>query len=268
MKDYQALYGPWALVTGASSGIGAAYAHQLAAQGLHVVLVARRQAALETLAATLKREYAVQTRVIVADLSQPDCLSTLVSATEDLEIGLLINNAGASLPGAFLKQPLAGRTDFLHLNVMTPMQLTYHYAELMVARGRGGIVMLASVAGYSGAPYIASYAAAKSYQLKFGLALNVELKEHGVDVLVLAPGATLTGMVETEGLDMRQANIPWMTAENVAKTGMQALGRTPVVIAGRLNRITTFLITRFFPAPFAVKLLGKTMRPYLDDHLH
>ncbi len=267
MKTSLQRYGPWALVTGASSGIGAEYARQLAAEGFNLVIVARREGKLVLLSQALEKEFAVQTRVVVADLSHADCLDVIQTATDDLEIGLLVNNAGAALPGVFLKQSLEGRSAFVTLNVMTPMQLTHHFATKMVARKRGGIVLVSSIAGFNASPYIASYAAAKSYLLNFGLALGTELAPHNVDVLVLAPGATRTEMINTGGLNMRNAKVPWMSAQRVVAQGMAALGKKQLVIPGRTNHFFTNVLQRLMPKRFAMWVMARTMEPYLDPDL-
>ncbi len=260
-------HGPWALVTGASSGIGEEYARRLAAQGFNLVLVARRQGRLELLAQKLENQSQIQTRVIVADLSKSDCLDLIIEGTEDLEVGLLINNAGAALPGVFLKQSLEGRSAFVTLNVMTPMQLTHHFATKMVERKRGGIVLVSSVAGFNAAPYIASYAAAKSYLLNLGLALSEELAQHHVDVLVLAPGATRTEMIGTGGLNMKDANVPWMSVQRVVNVGMKSLGKKTVVIPGPMNHVFTSFLRRVLPKKLAMRIMARTMEPYLDEEL-
>ena len=137
-KVFKQKYGSWALVTGASSGIGQEFARQLAAKGLNVAVAARRKARLDTLENELQQKFGVQARAIAVDLTAPDFLDVIQNSTADLEIGLLVNNAGFGVPGAFLKQSMASRTNIVQLNVTAPMQLAYHFGQQMSQRGRGG----------------------------------------------------------------------------------------------------------------------------------
>lgn len=268
MKQFKQKYGNWAIVTGASSGIGLEFARQLAAEQVNVVLVARRQAKLETLAKELKQTHQVQTRIVGLDLTDPNYLNTLDEATADLDIGLLINNAGFAVPGAFLKQPVTDRQRNIQLNINAPMELAYHYGQKMVTRGRGGIIFVSSTAAYTGSPYLANYAATKAYILQFGKALSVELKSRGVDVLVLSPGATRTEMVESiEGADMEKAPMPWMNADAVAQVGLRSLGRKSSVIPGFLNKLMMFVMTRLMPTQPALNMFGGIMSKVVDPQL-
>ena len=268
MKNFKQKYGSWALVTGASSGIGLEFARQLAAEGINVVLAARRQSRLEALAKDLRQQHQVQTRVIGIDLTDPDFLTKIDEATADLDIGLLVNNAGFAAPGAFLKKPIEDRQRNIQLNINSPMELAYHYGQKMVTRGRGGIIFVSSTAAYTGSPYLANYAATKAYILQFGKALSVELKPKGVDVLVLSPGATRTEMVDAiEGAQMEKAPMPWMDADAVARAGLRSLGRKPEVIPGFLNNLMMFMMTRLMPTKPALNMFGGIMAKVVDPQL-
>ena len=210
MKDLKSHYGPWALITGASSGIGEEFAHQLAAAGLDLILVARRQERLEALAEELGQAYGVATRTVRADLSSTTAVADIADATDDLEVGLLVSNAGsAGGVGSFLKGDDAIEADIVQLNAIAPMRLAYHFGNRMRTRGRGGILFTSSTSAFQPTPYLANYAASKAYLLSLGEALNLELKDHSVDVTVLVPGATKTAVVKWfEGVDMSKVRMP------------------------------------------------------------
>ncbi len=263
-QTFKQKYGPWALITGASSGIGAEFARHLAAKGLNVVIAARRKERLDTLARDIKQKYGVKTRTIAVDLTAPDYLTRIQAETKDLEIGLLVNNAGAGVPGAFLKQSLQSRTKVVHLNVTAPMQLAYHFGQQMAQRGHGGILLVSSISGYMGTPYMSNYAATKAYLLTLGEGLNVELKPHGIDVTVLVPGATRTEMAEADGTDMSKIPMTWMDAGPVAASALQALGKKTVVVPGAMNKVMAFMMTRLMPRKSASGMFGGMMKKAMD----
>jgi uncharacterized protein len=182
-------YGPWAVVAGASEGVGASVARLLGERGVNVVLVSRRQEVLEEVAAAVKTE----TRTVALDLSVPDADIRLIEATHDLEVGLLIYNAGADpYQSKFLDQPLESWAGMVRRNVDTVLGACHRYGSQMVERGRGGIVLVTSGAAWAGGAYIAAYGATKAFDLILGEALWAELKPLGVDVLSMVLGATDT----------------------------------------------------------------------------
>ncbi|MBL7496699.1 SDR family NAD(P)-dependent oxidoreductase [Frankia sp. CNm7] len=186
-------YGPWGLVAGASDGVGAAFAEALAERGVNVALLARRQALLDEVAAGIGARSGVQTRAIAVDLAAPSAAATIAAATAELEIGFLVYCAGAD-PNFehFLVNPIETAEAMVQRNCTVPMQLCHHYTQEMVARGRGGVVLLGSAAGFAGAPNMVAYAATKSFGMVFAEALWTELHDKGVDVLGLILGKTDT----------------------------------------------------------------------------
>src|SRR5919109_1553913 len=238
-------FGPWALVTGGSSGIGKEFARQLAANGLHVVLAARRLPLLDDLGHQLATTYGVQYRAVAVDLSEPGFLATLEAATQDLDIGLLISNAGAFLPGAFLQLDRSRLQQMVHLNVLAHLSVSHHFGQRLAARGRGGLLLVASTAGLQGVPFSAEYAAAKGFVLNLGEALHVELQKVGVHVTVLLPGAVDTPMLTDFGFDVINTPIKPMSPEQCVAEGLAALKMNRAThIAGRMNWIMTALIPR------------------------
>jgi short-subunit dehydrogenase len=182
-------YGPWAVVAGASEGVGASVARLLGERGVKVVLVSRRQAALDEVAATVKTE----TRTVALDLSERDADVRLAEATRDLQVGLLVYNAGADpFSSRFLDQPLESWSGMVRRNVETVLGACHRYGSDMAGRSRGGIVLVTSGAAWAGGAYIAAYAASKAFDLILGEALWAELKPLGVDVLSMVLGATDT----------------------------------------------------------------------------
>ena len=186
-------YGPWAIIAGGSEGIGACFAHRLAASGIHLILLARRVEPLQRTADALRQEHGVEVRTLALDLSSPDALSRIRAISDDVEVGALIYNAGgAGNAAALVDQSPESALGNLHLNTSTPTALVQHFAKPMRDRGRGGILLIGSLGCIAGTKELAVYSAAKSYLLTFGEAIWAELTPHGVHSLVLVIGRTLT----------------------------------------------------------------------------
>ena len=259
MKRFAETYGPWGLVTGASAGIGQAMARELAARGLNIVAVARRERLLEDLAKELKRDYGVEVRAVPIDLAEPDAVSRIEAATRDLDIGLVIPNAGVEVHGEFMAGDLQRNNRMQQLNMAVPMQMAHVFGPKLAPRGRGGLLLVSSLFGYQGVPYVAHYAATKAFVLSLGEALNVELGRHGVDVTVLSPGLTDTTMPANMAIDFSKMPITLSTPEQVARVGIKALGRKATVIPGWLNKFYAWE-NRLLPRSAPVKLFGFLIR--------
>lgn len=265
MKDLRNSYGPWALITGASSGIGEEFANQLAAAGLNLVLIARNEARLTRLSHDLKQKYGVNTLAIAVDLSNPDFLPELITKTDSIEIGLLVSNAAGYHFGAFHKSDLQELARMLRLNTNTHMQLTHHFGNKMKGRGKGGILLVSTSGAFGGIPYMANYVAAKSYVLALGEALHIELKQYGVDVMVLAPGPTDTpGTMNARNIDNSKLGVSFMHAPAVVKQALKNFGTRPVLITGGMNKFSYFLgriISRMGMARMLAGIMKKAMSP-------
>ena len=267
VTSFSTSYGPWAIVTGASSGMGREFARQLAGAGVNLVIAARRIDRLEALADELRSTNDVAVRVVQADLGTVEGVDAIDKAAADIDIGLLISNAGGASPGSFLKTSAEDQATFLHLNATAPMRLTHIFGQRMVERGSGGIVLVASTGGFGAAPYIANYSAAKSYQIVLGESLNTEFGESGVDVLVVAPGPTRTEMAEMDGTDFSSMPMKWMEPEDVAEAALGALGRKPLLVPGRVNRTMKFMMTRVLSRRASTRMWGSMMAKATDDAL-
>jgi short-subunit dehydrogenase len=232
-------FGAWALVTGANSGIGAAFTRTLAKEGYNIVLVGRRKEALSKAAAELRAAYPVETQEVVVDLGQDGFLAQIEEQTGDLDLGVLVSNAGDAAMGALLKVDLSRLTQMLRLNTQTHLELVHHFGRRFAARGRGGILLVSSTAGLQGTPYVGNYAGAKAYLLNLGMALNYEMRGTGVNVSVVVPGPTDTpGLNEKPAIPLATLPAPKMKPEAVARIGLRALRRNrPFVVAGMMNRV-------------------------------
>jgi short-subunit dehydrogenase len=246
-------FGPWALVTGASSGIGKEFARQIAASGIHVALVGRREPLLRTVGAECTRASGVQHRIIPLDLSEPDFLPVLADATRDLDIGLVVSNAGTGNPGEFLKHDRQLLHETLRLNTIAHLDITHHFGQKLGERRRGGIILVGALGAENGIPCMANDGGAKAYVHSLGEALHYEFKPLGVYVTVLAAGVTNTAVIDKFGLNPKTMPMKPMSVEQCVSEGLIGLLKNRSrVVPGRLNRIMNALV----PASLARKLLA------------
>jgi len=264
MTDFASRYGPWAIVTGASSGIGDQLARQLAAKQLHVVLVARRRDRLDALADELRAQHRVEIRVVELDLVSPGACAALEAATDGLEIGLLVNNAGFGMKGEFLDLDLPEQLRMIELNCRIPVELTHVFMPQMVKRRRGGMIMVASAAAFQGLPNTSLYAATKGFEVLLSEGLHEELRPHNVDVLALCPGPTDTEGPRRTGVDPDKVPIKMMSPAVVAKAALDSLGHRPTIIPGLTNRLVYYLV-RLLPRAFVSRQAGKMIRNLSKD---
>jgi short-subunit dehydrogenase len=260
----QSLKGRTALVTGASSGIGAAFARELAALGADLVVTARRRENLEALAGELRAQHGVQVDVLALDLSQPGAAKVLHERTEGegRAIDVLINNAGGGLHQRFADIPWEKTAAQLQLNVVALTEATHLFVRPMLARGRGHILNVSSVGAYSPTPFYATYAAGKAYVRDFTEALAYELRDTPVRVTSLCPGATRTEFQRVAGQeDSGLVAMTYMSADECARIGLRALfGGRRNVISGLVNKLGMFFL-RFLPRRTIVWGAAMTMGP-------
>lgn len=230
-------YGPWGIVAGGSDGVGAAFAHKMAAEGINVVLVARRVPVLEAFADEIRAKHGVDVRTVALDLSAPDAVAALADATADVEVGLFVYNAGAddvSVP--FLDKDLDTHLSLVRRNCGAVIEAAYRFGAPMVERKRGGVVLVTSGAAWAGGAGLAAYGATKAFDLLLAESLWVEWRGHGVDVLSLVLGMTDTPSLRRT-LAAKGAAAPEgiATPEDVAETALSHLGDGPTWIHGSDN---------------------------------
>jgi uncharacterized protein len=254
--------GKWALVTGASAGIGAALARELAAGGTNLVLTARRRDRLVGLSGELNTKHGVRTLVCVADLAQPAGPREIFAFTEskNISVDLLVNNAGFGAYGEFRKVEVERLLEMVQVNVSTVVHLTHLYLPGMIARGSGDILILASTAAFQPVPYITTYAATKAFDLQFAEGLAEEVRQHGVRVCALCPGSTESEFLQVAG-QRHHTRRPQETAEKVARVGLRGLaaGKSSV-ISGFTNWLGAEGV-RFAPRQMVARVAGGMFRP-------
>lgn len=253
-------YGPRALVTGASSGIGREIAAQLAAAGLDLVLVARREPVLREIAADLGARHGVDVRVLPLDLAHPASVDELTAATAGTDLGLYVAAAGFGTSGPFLDADAGREREMLRVNCEAVLTTSLVFGRRMADRGRGGIVLMSSIVGFQGTPHAAHYAATKAYVQSLAEALHVELRPHGVDVVAAAPGPTHSGFAVRAGMTLG----PALTPAVVARGTLDALGRRPTALPGPLSRILKDALAPL-PRRARVRIMGSVMAGMTGD---
>lgn len=248
-------YGPWALVTGASSGIGEGLARALAEHGFDLVLVARRHDRLQAIAGELARQFGVSTRTVEIDLAVPGAAARVADAVDDLDVGLLVNNAGTGWIGRFGLQDADEYARQIRLNASVPVELTAALLDRLRARPRSAVLVVSSMGAFVPLPYYAVYGATKAFVQSWGEALGAELEDDGVDVLLLAPGDTATGFQEVAG----EQSTNLAAVEDVVAAALAGLGERRTVVPGWDNRLA-MVVARFLPRSLVARLLKVRQR--------
>jgi len=247
-------YGPWALITGSSSGIGQELAEQIAASGLNVILHGRNIGRLEVLADELVMKHKIQTRIIASDVAKEEEVGAIFHKVEDLDVNLVVISAGFGTSGLFHQSSLEQEVSMLRVNCEALLRVAHHFSAKFAEKKKGGIVLLSSLVAFQGVPYAAHYAATKAYVQSFGEALAEELRPFGVDVLCAAPGPVASGFGERAEMKMGMV----LTPQQIGIPILEALGKKTTVLPGFL---TKFLVgsLRTVPRSFKVKIMKKIM---------
>jgi len=257
MPEFKTLYGPWAMVAGASEGLGAAFAEALAKRGLNLILIARRIDKLEELAQQLRTTYSIEVEVYPLDLADFMAVKNLVSRLQQA-IGLLVYNAAYAPIGYFENIPEEDLVKIVDINIKTPLLLTKLLSAKMIEKGKGGIVLMSSLAGTQGSPKIATYAASKAFNAILAEGLWLELKKQGIHVL-----ASCAGAISTPGYKNAQntKDAPGtLTAAKVAEATLKCLGNGPTIVPGLTNKLAHFFMNRIFPRKWAISIMDKNTK--------
>lgn len=254
-SELRARYPGWALVTGGSSGIGLGFAHALAKRGFDIVLVARSEAKLREAQREIESAHGVKARVVVQDLAEPGAAQKVVDAVADLDVGLLVNNAGTGWIGRFELAPAGSHTKLVALHCTAPVELTALLLPRMRKTGRGAVVFVSSAGGYVPLPYYAVYSGTKAFLATWGEALAAELEGSGIDVLVVAPGDTKTNFQAVAG----EMSTRWMTVDAVVAESLEGLGRKTVVVPGWGDKLS-LMLTRFLPRRALIRIVAARQR--------
>ncbi len=260
-NDFMQRFGPWTLVTGASSGIGAEFARQLASIGLNVVLAARRKSLLDNLADDLGKRYGIKTRTVPVDLSNESGASALDQAVVDLDIGLVVSNAGTGSPGRFLEENHEEQLGRFRLNALSHFNIAYLFGRRLAQRGRGGLILGGAMGAIDGIPFMATDAAAKALVQSLGESLHVELAGRGIRVMTLVVPPTDTDIIAKFGLDPSAMPMKPMSTRQCVTEALRDFRRgQSSSIPGALNRTMNGLI----PASLKRSMMGRMIERTLS----
>lgn len=247
-------YGQWAIVTGASSGIGFELATQLAKAGLNLVINSRHLDTLQEVEKQLKLLASIDIKIVASDVSANEGIDKIIQETKGLNLGLLVVSAGYGTSGNFIDNALPSEMNMLKVNCEALLSLTHYYGQQFVQQKRGGIILMSSMVAFQGTPYSSNYAATKAYVQTLAEGLAEELKIHGVDVLAAAPGPVESGFSERANMKMSMS----LTPSQIGVPILKALGRKKTVVPGYLSKLLVYSL-RTVPRWAKVKIMGKVM---------
>lgn len=247
-------YGEWAIVTGASSGIGLELATQLATAGFNLIINSRHQEALIEVEKQLRARSTIEIRIVAGDVADADTIDNIIKASQNISVGLLIVSAGFGTSGNFLDSSLHAEINMLKVNCEALLVLTHYFSQQFVKQKRGGIILMSSMVAFQGTPFASNYAATKAYVQTLAEGLAVELKPYGVDVLAAAPGPVESGFSQRANMKMGM----YMTPTQIGVPILRALGRKTTVLPGLLTKLLVYSL-RTVPRWGKVKIMEKVM---------
>jgi short-subunit dehydrogenase len=254
---FRSKYGPWAIVAGAAVGLGAEYSRQIAARGLNLVMIDRDPRALAATADAIRGEHGVGVKTLEIDLARPDVGERVAAGAAGLEVGLLVYNAAIGTVAPFLETTPALEDAVIDVNCRGPLRLVHAFVPAMVARGRGGVILMSSMSGNFGSAQLAVYAATKAFTLVFGDAIWAELRPHGVDVLTVQPGSTRTpGWLSSQPSEPGGEIMPAMDPADVVREALATIGVEHRLIPGDANRQGAELLAQL-PRRQAVEMMSE-----------
>lgn len=260
MRDIKSRYGEWGVIVGAAKGIGASFAHQLAGQGVHLILVDHDEDVLHQLTETLKTTYPVKITALIIDLSHPDSHLRILEEIKSVQCRLLIYNAAFSIIKKFSATTSAELESFLQVNVSNQLKLVHGFVQhLKSKKETGGILLMSSLAGLLGMQLVATYAATKAFAWNLAEALHHELKPDGIDVSACIAGATLSETYINTKPEYGAIKPQLQTPDEVAKTALRKLGTRAMYITGFSNRLNYYLLTRILPRKMAARIANQVI---------
>ncbi len=262
MSNFKSRYGPWVVIAGATQGIGEQYSLQIAAKGLNVMLIARGEEGLNSVAQTIREQYPVEVDTLAADLSSADIEQKLQGFVGEREVGLVVYNAIYSHIGEFLEDDLSSKMLSLDVNCRGPLIFVNQLARPMIDRKKGGIILMSSMSGFQGSALVSNYAATKAFNTVLAESLWEEFRHNGVDVLAVVAGATRTPNFNRQTPSEKAESAFPMDPADVVVEALNALEKHkgPTVIVGRVNRLVNFLLRRLFTRRMAVTFLSNATR--------
>jgi len=259
LNSFKDKYGNTALIAGASEGLGAAYATALAKRGMDLILVARRKEPLDILSEKVRTLYKINTTIICCDLADANATEQIKMAIGNTSVDFMVYNACMSYIGSFLDTDVSEQLKIADVNILTPIKMLHYFGGEMVKQGRGGIVIMASLAGLQGSGYLTMYGATKAFDKIIAEGLWYEWRKKGVDVIACCAGATATpNYINTKPLKTSFFEPKPQLPEDVAEECLRRLGTTPSFISGRSNRIASFIMQKLFSRKRAVLIMGDT----------
>ncbi len=260
MPTFKEKYGLWAIVVGSAEGLGEAYSVSLAKRKINLVMVDKQINAMETLSHKLQKEYGIKTIQLHIDLANKNACTEIISATKNLDVGLLVYNAAYSLIKPFIDHSPQELDTFIEVNTRTQIQLVHAFSKRLIEQKKnGGILLMSSLAGLIGMQLVAPYAATKAFAWNLAEALHHELKPHKIDVMACIAGATATPAYLKTNPKYSWPKPAVMKPEQVAETALNKLGKKTLFIPGFSNRINYFILTRLMPRKMAASIANKTM---------